>query len=172
MPRGEETRVWVSRRVLWVGPDAYPLQNIARAQARELKLKPDAKWVRWLGIIAILLLSGRSVIIALRTPHDSGIWLGVLVSLVVIWVGVSIIAIILRLTLPLWSRKYYSLIIETAGPPRTVLISTSDDIVTNLIGVIMCAIDDDTMVIDQIIMNFAGDGIFQKGDHNIGKVIA
>jgi Family of unknown function (DUF6232) len=66
-PDHEVTTVQVRKKVLWIGSDAYPLQNIARAQAREL-LPPKRKSpvgpfvksvVRWvlIGVAALVALS-------------------------------------------------------------------------------------------------------------------
>jgi hypothetical protein len=39
---GNSVNVRISKRVLWVGTEAYPLQNIARAQA--VKVIPKNPW--------------------------------------------------------------------------------------------------------------------------------
>ena len=55
--------VRISRRVLWVGSEAYPLQNIARAQA--VRVTPRSRWTGrnravggCLGFLALWLIVG------------------------------------------------------------------------------------------------------------------
>jgi len=155
----EVINVGVSRRVLWVGAQAYPLQNIARAQT--VKLVPDRgaavrrylkAFVLWVFLIAAaaaaLRLAPRiSSVQGYKVAHDAAA--GVLVL-------VAVLAVIgtIRLTATLSRRAYYALIIETAGTPRRVLVSDDENLVRQLVHRIMAAIDDPQADFLQPVVNY------------------
>jgi hypothetical protein len=165
----EIIEVRVSRRVLWIGSDAYPLQNIARAQALKITpprgtpikdyLKAVAGWVI-LGIVVTIGLS------AVRVHGSTFLDLVWLVALAVIVIRT------LRLILALRKkREYYALVIETAGTPNTALVSPSADVVLDLVHKIMDAIDNPQAEFSQPVTNIhLGDKINQFGNQNVGKI--
>ena len=172
-PNNELIEVEVSKRVLWIGGDAYPLQNIARAQTRKLEprhgtpIKSYIKTVvRWLilGIVA-------TVAMAILDVHNSSlsglIWLVVLALLVI-----SSIKLARALREERKKVPYYTLVIETAGTPRTLLASTDGSQIRELVGAIMSAIDNPDVYYHQQIMNHYGDIIRQYGDQNVGKMVS
>jgi Family of unknown function (DUF6232) len=150
--------VRVSRRVLWIGAQAYPLQNIARAQTIKLVSNRRAAirhyvmavifWVI-LGIAAALFLGDIALIIMLAL------------------IGISTI----RLKRALSRPAFYALEIETAGNPSTVLVSTNENQVTQIVHLIMDAIDNPHADFQLQVENFhVGDRIQQFGNKNVGKV--
>lgn len=154
--------VRISRRVLWVGSEAYPLQNIARAQA--VRVTPRSRWTGrnravggCLGFLALWLIVGLAA--AAHSPA-----LGLLLAALVV------IAIIVALT----RRKkqpYYALIIETSGAPRRALVSTDGAEVSNLVKEIMDAIDNPEAEFQTVVHNIQyGDNFVQVGNQNVGKV--
>jgi len=97
----------VSQRILWVGAEAYPLHNIARAQTIKLvpkrgqAFKALALWV-FLGVAAV----GVGELLGLAS-------LAVAVVVVLVFIVVSTIRLVVALSTP----TFYVLIIETAGTP-------------------------------------------------------
>jgi uncharacterized protein DUF6232 len=164
----EVINVRVSRRVLWIGSDAYPLQNIARAQARKItppRGTPVRDYIKavfgWLilGIIlsAILGVAAHSGALAAL------VWVAVVALLV--WRTIQLVR---KLNL---DNTYYALIIETAGNPNTALVSRDADVVSELVQEIMAAIDNPSAEFSQNVTNYhLGDKITQYGNSNIGKI--
>jgi hypothetical protein len=154
--------VRISKRVLWVGSEAYPLQNIARAQA--VRVTPKSSWTGknravggCLGFLAFLLIVGLGA--AAHNP-----------AVILLVVALVVVAIIVALT----RRKkspYYALIIETSGNPRRALVSTDGAKVGNLVQEIMDAIDNPEAEFQTVVHNVQyGDNFVQVGDRNVGKV--
>jgi Family of unknown function (DUF6232) len=120
----QRIEVNISRQVLWVGGEAYPLQNIARAQTIKLVPKRGAALRRFLVAFVLEVVLGAAATVAIRLAprltsvrasndlHSAAT--GVLV-LVVVLVAISAIRLITRLS----KRTYYALLIETAGTPRS-----------------------------------------------------
>ena len=160
--------VRVSRRILWVGAEAYPLLNIARAQTIKLVSKPGAAVRRYLKAVVLWVLLGIVAGVAIKSAGslssspDAVPWVVVLVL-----VAISTI----RLIKSLRERTFYALVIETAGTPRTALVSTDEDMVSKLVNRLMDAIDNPLAEFEFKVENFhVGDRIQQFGDHNVGKV--
>ena len=87
----------------------------------------------------------------------------VVVALIVIST-IRVIAVFLRPT-------FYALDIETAGTPRTVLVSTDGSQVMQLVHMIMDSIDNPQADFQLQVENFhVGDKIQQFGNQNVGKV--
>src|SRR6516165_4542908 len=131
MSRTELIDVEVRRRVLWVGAEAYPLQNIARAQTIELAPDRAAAFRRYLTAVVFCAILGVAAAIALNAAprlnsgqgsnalHNAAV--GVLVLVVALFI-ISTIRLVMR-----WTRRtYYALLIETAGTPHRVLVSTNE----------------------------------------------
>lgn len=154
--------VRISKRVLWVGSEAYPLQNIARAQA--VRVTPKSRWtgkslaaVGCLGFLALWLIVGLAA--AARSP-------AVILLVVALVVAAIIVALSRRKKAP-----YYALIIETSGNPRRALVSTDGAKVGNLVQEIMDAIDNPEAEFQTVVHNVQyGDNFVQVGDRNVGKV--
>jgi hypothetical protein len=155
----ERIDIGVSRRVLWVGGQAYPLQSIARAQATKLAPSRGAAWWRYLKGVVLEVFVGVAAAVALKlAPRLSsvrsynalhGVAVGVLV-LVAVLVVVSTIKLIARLS----RRTYYALVIETAGTSRSVLVSDDKDLVRKLAARIMAAIVDPQANFRQSVVNY------------------
>jgi hypothetical protein len=159
---GNSVNVRISKRVLWVGTEAYPLQNIARAQA--VKVTPKNPWTGksravggCLGFIAFLILVSLGA-----AMHSAGA-----VLLVAAIIVAAIIAVLARRK----KQPYYALIIETSGNPRRALVSTDGAKVGNLVQEIMGAIDNPEAEFQTVVHNVQyGDNFMQVGDRNVGKV--
>jgi hypothetical protein len=156
--------VAVSRQVLWVGAEAYPLQNIARAQTLRLMPNRAAAWRRFFKALVLETVLGVAATVALRlAPRLNSLQaynavhtltVGALV-LVVVLVVISTV----RLITVLSRGTYYALVIETAGTPHKTLVSTDGNLIRELVRQIMKAIDDPQTEYRQ------------SGDFNVGKVL-
>lgn len=143
--KSETIEVKVERGVLWVGSEAYPLRNIARA--RTVRLVPNRpRAVRRFVISAVLcLILGIAGAVALRLAsrqntdssyhlyHNGGT---AAVAAAVALVVISLIVLLVRLS----RGTFYALVIETAGTPRGVLVSTDEAELRGLVNAIMVAI--------------------------------
>jgi hypothetical protein len=149
--------------VLWVGAEAYPLQNIARAQS--VRVVQKSPWTGkslaaggCLGLIALWVIVGIAV-----AMHSVGPVLFIL--------ALAVAGVVVMLT----RRKkppLYALVIETSGSPRRALVSTDGAKVSNLVQQIMDAIDNPDAEFQTVVQNVQyGDNFVQVGDQNVGKVL-
>ncbi|MFD7323994.1 DUF6232 family protein [Streptomyces sp. NPDC059875] len=173
MARRKVTVVELSKRVLWVGAEAYPLNNIARATT--VRVRPErAKAVgRFLKSVVVLAVVVAGAVFALQEVELSGsdreeYEHGVLITAYVL-LGIFL----LQLLSVLLTRTYYALVIETAGPPRTALVTTDQALVQGLVRQIMAAIDNPQAYFKQNVTNYygqVGDNFKVFGRGNTGKV--
>jgi hypothetical protein len=139
----KEITVAVSRRILWIGAEAYPLQNIARAQTISLAPNRGAA----IRNFALWMLVGVGLVIGLRyatgrpLPSQLRPYLPLAQIVVVICVVSLVVLSIIRLIVVLTRRTLYVLIIETAGTPHRALVSAEKFQVDDLVRKIMGAID-------------------------------
>jgi hypothetical protein len=142
--------VSVSRRILHIGSAAYPLANIARVQSQRVKFK------RWPAIrafivqVVIWIALGAIATFAIKYAynHNSGgitydkqqRYLGIVRLASGILIGLSLLWLLYRLV-PTW-RRYYALVIETAGTAAAALINPDRSVITDLVARITRAIDD------------------------------
>jgi hypothetical protein len=143
--KSEVIEVKVERGVLWVGTEAYPLQNIARA--RTVRLIPNRAWAvrRFVVTVVLCVLLGIAGAVALqqanRQSTENGYHLLHNGGTAAIVVAVALVAIGLATLLVRVSRQtFYALVIETAGTARGVLVSTDHAKLDTLVHTIMEAI--------------------------------
>jgi hypothetical protein len=165
----ELINVRVSRRVLWVGAQAYPLHNIARAQTIRLEPRRGLAFWRWLRAIALWVILGIGAVVVAgfggATTVDDLI--GLVASVVLTLVLISTVRLILALS----TRTHFALVIETAGTPHTAVVSPDENLMTKLVFMIMDAIDNPAADFQMAVENFhLGDKITQFGNQNLGKV--
>ena len=171
--RPELLEVSVSRRVLWIGSAAYPLQNIARAQT--VKVTPGrARAVRhWVMQIVLWLGLEVAALFALNAAGDQVEDPDQLAALATYVVFGLVALSSLKALAALLGRTYYAMVIETAGSPQTALVSTRRSEVMALVREIMQAIDDPEASFTTHIQNITniGEQYNLKGKHNIGKQV-
>jgi hypothetical protein len=167
----EFINVRVSRRVLWVGAEAYPLQNIARAQTIKIVPKRGAAVGRYIAAVVLWVILGVVAAAAISSAMRFGSNYQSTSGVVVIVVLVLIVISTIRLIRVLSRRTLYALVIETAGTPYTALVSADGNMVTRLVHLIMDAIDNPQAEFQLQVENFhVGDKIQQFGNQNVGKV--
>lgn len=164
------TEVRVTRRVLWVGGDAYPLQNIARAQVRTLRPRQGTpvkdfllEILRWIVLTVVVITA--MTLVGLRGAASY------VVVILVMLVLVSVLKLTRAVNREREKKEYHLLVLQTSGDPRTLLASTDRDQIYELVQTIMAAIDDAEVSYHNWISNYYGDVIRQYGNENIGKMI-
>lgn len=172
MAKREVIEVKVSERVLWIGAEAYPLRNIARATT--IKIEPRRAWaagrfLKSLLVLAILVVAAVAGIEAsdLSSSDKQEAMRGVTIASLVL-----LAIFILQLISVLTTKTYYALVIETSGTPRTLLASTDSQEVHQLVHQIMAAIDNPLASFTKTIINYrhVGDNVNVGGNRNVGKV--
>ncbi|SEC43464.1 DUF6232 family protein [Streptomyces sp. TLI_105] len=142
MARRKVIRVEVSKRVLWIGASAYPLQNIARATT--VRFKPQR--ARAVGnFVKSVLITGLLLVAALAAAQAdelSGSDRELIVQGAEVTAAVLVAAFLARLVVVLFTRTYYALVVETSGNPLTLLAGVDRDEVHQLVRDIMRAIED------------------------------
>lgn len=170
----ELIEIAISRQVLWVGSEAYPLHNIVRAKTAKIVPDHKAAWRRYLGGVVLWVFLGISAAVAIKlaprvTPvqgstalHDVAI--GVLVLADTLFV-INTITLLVRLT----KEPYYLLSIETAGTSYRLLANAEATPLRKLVHEIMTAIDNPAATFHYEIENLVdarGAKGFQIGKYN------
>jgi hypothetical protein len=171
----ETIEVQVKDRVLWIGSDAYPVNNISRTQVRELTFKRGPAWgkfwksiVKWL-VVAIVATIGAGVL------HSRS-------AINIIWLVMLVIFIIdiVRLLVDLSKKDqvYYAMVIETSGASRTPLVTRNKTIIYEIVDQVMRAINGEAVRFFQQVSvmtgnqyNFRDNAVGQFGGHdNVGRM--
>jgi hypothetical protein len=162
----EETiEVQVADRVLWIGSDAYPVNNISRTQARTLTFKRKPAWGKfWKSILkwfAVAIVATIGVAALHFRPAINIIWL--------VMLAIFIIDVI-RLLVDLRDKDqvYYALVIETSGASRTPLVTKDRAIVYNIIDQVMRAINGEAVRFLQQVSVMTGDQ-YNFHDNSVGQ---
>jgi hypothetical protein len=140
-----EVNVQVSEGILWVGSEAYPLRNIARVQP--VKLVPSRRAALRGYLIAVVFcvfLVVAAAVAARAATRVSSVQgynalhngANVAFALAAVLAVISTIWLIVRLS----KRTAYALVIETAGIPRTALVTYDENLVFHLVRRITAAI--------------------------------
>jgi len=168
MAKREVIKIRVSRRILWVGAEAYPLHNIARATTAPIEPRRMAAVGQFLGYALLLLIlsaafGGTGGHGDLNTDAVQR-----LITFLDIGIGLVLVA---RLASVLVKRVYHALVIETSGAPYTVLVSIDKAVVSGLVFQIMDAIDNPEAEFQVSVENYhIGDKINMiGGTNNTGK---
>lgn len=170
----EPITVGVSRRILWIGAAAYPLQNIARAQTFEIMPNRARATMHYLLQVVLWLTLGVGGQAALERSDLSSSDAGNLAGLTYTVLAVLLIISTVRWLLTLFRRPLYAMVIETAGSPQTALVSTSEAEVSSLVRQTMDAIDDPGAHFNYTVHNITsvGEQYNISGRQNIGKRVS
>lgn len=145
----KSVEVSVSRRILRIGSAAYPLTNIARVQSRELQIRlwPPIRAFIVATLAWIALGVAATFAIKYAYSHNAGgitydnqqRYLSIARLAVAVLIGLSLLRLLYRLA-PAW-RRYYALVIETAGTAQAVIINPDRSLITGLVTSITYAIE-------------------------------
>jgi Flp pilus assembly protein TadB len=152
--------VRVNKGILWVGSEAYPLRNIARTQG--LKITPgllDTSSGTLIQALVAAVIAAIVIVVGHSAVRTFGIiLLAAIVVAVIVWVATR------------QRRSYFALIIETAGNPRTALVSADRSEVSNLVAWITDAISNPLAEFQVQVSNVHnGDKFMQIGNQNVGR---
>lgn len=141
--------VSVSKRILHIGSSSYPLANIARVQSQEIEFRrwPAIRAFIIQAVIWIVLGAAATYAINYTSSHDMGgfaydsqRYLNLVRPASAVLIGLSLVRLLIRLA-PTW-RRYYALVIETAGTPNAVLINPDRGLIDSLVIDITHALED------------------------------
>ncbi len=175
--RNGDIEVRVNQQILWVGDEAYPLRNIARARVVRLTVRRGAAFGRFLGFALLWLVLGLGATAALRAARSEGVRLDkslgeVIAIATTILIGLSFLRLLYLLLRP----ALFALVIETAGNPHTALITTDEAVVSRIVREIMAAINNPAVRFSYTV-NKVHHGDKYGGDHvsvsgsGIGKIV-
>jgi uncharacterized protein DUF6232 len=157
--------VKVADRVLWIGSDAYPVNNISRTQSRTLTFKRKPAWGKfWKSILKWLAIAIVATIVAEALHSRSGVNIIWLVMLVIFIIDV----IRLVVDLSKHDEVYYALVIETSGASRTPLVTKNRAIVNEIIDQVMRAINGEAVRFLQQVSVVTGDQ-YNFRDNSVGQ---
>jgi hypothetical protein len=142
--------VSVTRHILNIGSAAYPLANIARVQSQALGIRRWPAIRAFIVAVVVWIALGAAATFAIKYgySHNASFvnsdneqrYLDIARLAPAVLVGLSLLWLVFRLA-PTW-RRYYALIIETAGTASAVLINPDRRVITDLVAKITRAIDD------------------------------
>jgi Family of unknown function (DUF6232) len=163
--------VRVSQGILWVGSEAYPLQNIARVQPVKLVPSRRAAWKGFLKavVFCVILIVAGAVAASAESRASSVQSHNVLRDVAIgMFALAAVLAVIstIRLIVKVSKRTAYALVIETAGTPRTALITYDANLVFHLANRITDAIgnpQDQWRESVSVINNYTVDGRGSQG---------
>jgi Family of unknown function (DUF6232) len=173
----ETLEIRISRRILWVGDEAFPLQHVIRVHPAELHRKYFAicrRYFRrarvWFALTAVWLVY--YLCAGWRTNVAFMVGFGLVLVAGYGWLGY-------RFVRTLTDGRYYALVLEFARP-RKVLVSKDRELVYDLARRITDAIDnpaaefamsvENIVFGDQIHNEVYGDQIHTEGPASPGKV--
>lgn len=171
----ETIEVQVKDRVLWIGSDAYPVNNISRTQMRELTFKRKPAWGRfWKSILKWLAIAIVATIGAAALHFRAAINIIWLVMLAIFIIDV----IRLLVDLSKKDQVYYALVIETSGASRTPIVTRDSAIIYEIIDQVMRAINGEAVrFVQQVSVvtgsqyNFRDNSVGQFGGQgNVGRM--
>ncbi|MFJ2917185.1 DUF6232 family protein [Streptomyces sp. NPDC087307] len=142
LPGGAGIDLRVSKRLLWVGGAAYPLQNIARVYTLTIHPRRKEAIVRFCKSVAITLAVAIALTIlgavAALGSEDVG---GGIVTFVWYVTVAGLIYFLVELISVLSAQSHYVLAVETSGPSTAVVTSTNREHLNQLVGYIAHAIE-------------------------------
>jgi hypothetical protein len=175
--RSGDIDVRVNQQILWVGGEAYPLRNIARAQVVRLKINRVAAFWRFVGITLLWLILGLGGSYASRAAQEQGVSLPENIGQIVLVAMAVLLAFsTFRLLYLLLQPTLYALVIETAGNPHTALVTRDHATVSRLVQDIMAAINNPRVQFHRVVNNvhigdrYGGDRV--AGDKVSGNKIS
>jgi len=158
----ETIDVRVSQRILWIGSEAYPLDNISRVGS--LKWEPRRGHAIWKYVKFTVLMVALTIGALAALPAAASVPIALAAVALIVFKTIRL-AEFLKLEL-------YELNIETSGASRRAVISDDEKVISELVYRITQAINNPEKEFHMQIENYNqfGDNINQFGNQNLGKV--
>lgn len=137
-PAPKVVKVRVTKRLLWVGEEVYPLQNIARIHTFTLTPRRDDAVKRFLKRTALVFAAGTIINAVAYKESDSG---GSSPAVSIIVLAVTAYLFFTELLPTLRAKSEYALSVEASGPPTTLLTSDKEEQLKDIARKIALAID-------------------------------
>lgn len=154
-----ELDVRVSKRILWIGAEAYPLPDVTRLET--ISLEPNRKAaIRWFGIMTVVLLCAMAVAASVTSGYVATV--AVLAGMG--WIGYRLYKLVEFLNL-----KLYELDIEAAAAVHRGVISDDPKVVTGLRDRIIDAIDNPRAEFQVTVADFQIDDAFTMHRNNTSR---
>jgi uncharacterized membrane protein YuzA (DUF378 family) len=134
MSKRQTVEVKVRNQVLWVGAEAYPVHNIARAQTVSYSPRRVRAVLRFLGLAVLWALLGFVVSALGGRSSDASQLVWAVVGLLVL---INLVSLIRTLAAP----TLYGLLVETSGHPHTALVTADLTQLREIVTSIMDAIN-------------------------------
>ncbi|GAA2438485.1 hypothetical protein GCM10010433_44160 [Streptomyces pulveraceus] len=142
LPRDAGIDLRVSKRLLWVGGAAYPLQNIARVYTLTIHPRRKEAIVRFCKSVAITLAVAIALtILGAVTAMGSEDVGGGIVTFVWYVTVAGLVYFLVELISVLSAQSHYVLAVETSGPSTAVVTSANREHLNQLVGYIAHAIE-------------------------------
>lgn len=158
--------VQVRDRVLWIGSDAYPVNNISRTQVRKLTFKRKPAWgTFWRSILKWFAIAFLATVAAAVFHFQSAISFIWLVMLVILVIDVIRLLVALRKK----DRVYYALVIETSGASRTPLVTEDKATLDTIVDQVMLAINGEDRSFPPVQVNVVRGDQYNLHDDSVGQ---
>ncbi|KNB51764.1 DUF6232 family protein [Streptomyces caatingaensis] len=168
----------VTRRLLWVGRAAYPLQNIARVHTSTLQPRRKQAVIRFLRNVALTLAVafGLTIVGGATSLSSEGAATGIITF---VWLGTlaALILYVVQLLSVLAATPLHVLSVETSGPSHALVTSPDPHHLDQLVGRISHAIENPgaefQVTVESIMVNprsyYFGDNVnMYGGTGNVG----
>ena len=166
MVNRRETPVRVDNQVLWIGAQAYPVHNIARAQTVALKPRRGRAVFRFLGFVLLWIVLAIAATFAINSSALATQGAGQLSALPFIVAGALILISFIALIRTLATQTLYALVIETSGQPHSALVTEDVVRLREIVKNVMDAINNPQVSYGPVtVNNIKSDRIGNIGDH-------
>lgn len=164
--RQETLTVAVKKQVLWVGAEAYPVSNIARAQTIELQPRRARAVFRFLGLAVLWTALAVAAVFGIDRLGEAAPGVDGFTGVPLIVGGILILINLVGLIRTLARRTLYALVIETSGSPHSALITRDEEQLKLIVRKIMDAINNPQVSYGPIsVQNYQVEKVGIIGDH-------
>ncbi len=130
----------ISKRIVRIGHEVYPLANISRVQTLRVVYKGRLSTFYPLGqLVVVAALAAAASFVAEEVLPEAREFLPTALAAAGVWGGLLALWFLYRL---IFRRTRYSLVIETAGTQYTALTGTDLGEIRRIEGLIVAAIED------------------------------
>ncbi|WP_062431075.1 DUF6232 family protein [Herbidospora daliensis] len=130
----------ISKRIVRIAHEVYPLANISRVRTMRVVYKGRLSTFYPLGqLVVVAALAAAASFVAEEVLPEAREYLPTVLAVAGVWGGLLALWFLYRL---IFRRTRYSLVIETAGTQYTALWGTDLDELRHIEGLIVAAIED------------------------------